>query len=261
MMMSRIAVCIGAFVVLLVASALAGPVTLNGAKISATFNPTGGSIRIWETGTNKFFTHSFTKIQEVAADGGVVNAVNSFADLTFNDPTTPQQETFQGVNATVVSMSGNVNVAVAGSNATTTANVNVRFYFFNDEGEITYGTKTYPVAPGSIEIIYTISGWPVDDTSNKLNFFVRIGTPGKTASWKSPALRFFDGASLIFAPDSSNSNGQAAVKVTPTMGSGAVNVEMQFQAANSIEYDPLWSVEGESSSAATLSPFITSVLF
>lgn len=83
-MMSRIAVCIGAFVVLLVASALAGPVTLNGAKISATFNPTGGSIKIWETGTNRIFTHSFTKIQEVAADGGVVNAVNSFADLTFN---------------------------------------------------------------------------------------------------------------------------------------------------------------------------------
>jgi hypothetical protein len=117
------------------------------------------------------------------------------------------------------------------------------------------------VAPGSIEIIYTISGWPVEDTGNKLNFFVRIGTPGKTASWNSPELRFFDGASLIFAPDSANSNGQAAVKVTPTMGSGAVNIQMQFQAANSIEYDPLWSVEGESSSAATLSPFITSVLF
>lgn len=70
--------------VLLVASALAGPVTLNGAKISATFNPTGGSVKIWETGTNRIFTHSFTKIQEVASDGGVVNAVNSFADLTFN---------------------------------------------------------------------------------------------------------------------------------------------------------------------------------
>jgi hypothetical protein len=83
-MMSRIAVCIGAFMVLLVASALAGPVTLNGAKISATFNPTGGSVKIWETGTNRIFTHSFSKIQEVASDGGVVNAVNSFADLTFN---------------------------------------------------------------------------------------------------------------------------------------------------------------------------------
>ena len=121
--------------------------------------------------------------------------------------------------------------------------------------------QTYPVAPGSIEIIYTISGWPVKDTGNKLNFFVRIGTPGKTASWNSPELRFFDGASLIFAPDSANSNGQATVKVTPTMGSAAVNIQMQFQAANSIEYDPLWSVEGESSSAAALSPFLPSVLF
>jgi phage gp45-like len=61
------------------------------------------------------------------------------------DPTTPQQETFQGVNSTVVSLSGNVNVAVAGSNATTTANVNVRFYVFNDEGKITYGTKVRPL--------------------------------------------------------------------------------------------------------------------
>jgi phage gp45-like len=61
------------------------------------------------------------------------------------DPTTPQQETFQGINSTVVSMSGNVNVAVAGSNATTTANVNVRFYVFNGEGKVTYGTKVRPL--------------------------------------------------------------------------------------------------------------------
>ncbi len=61
------------------------------------------------------------------------------------DPTTPQQETFQGINSTVVSLSGNVNVAVAGSNATTTANINVRFYVFNGEGKVTYGTKVRPL--------------------------------------------------------------------------------------------------------------------
>jgi hypothetical protein len=112
-----------------------------------------------------------------------------------------------------------------------------------------------------VEIIYTISGWPVDSTSNKLNLHVRIRTPGKAASWSSPQLRFFDGASLVFAADSSNSDGQAAVKVTPSNGSGLVDVVMQFQAANSIEYDPLWRIEGESSSASTLAPFWASFLF
>jgi hypothetical protein len=117
------------------------------------------------------------------------------------------------------------------------------------------------VSPGSVEIIYTISGWPVVSTSNKLNLRVRISTPGKTGSFASPELRLFDGASVIFASQSSNSNGQGTAVVSTSNGSGFVDITMQFQAANSIEYDPLWSAEPESSSASSLSPFFASFLF
>jgi hypothetical protein len=121
--------------------------------------------------------------------------------------------------------------------------------------------QSYPVSPSSVEIIYTISGWPVVSTSNKINLRVRISTPGKSGSFASPELRLFDGASLIFASQSSNSNGQGSVKVSTSNGSGFVDVTMQFQAANSVEYDPLWSSEAESSSASSLSPFFGSFLF
>lgn len=68
----------------LVALALGEPVTLKGSKTSVTIDPAGATITIYKTGDSSVWTHTFTQIQEIASDGGVVNAVNSFGGITFN---------------------------------------------------------------------------------------------------------------------------------------------------------------------------------
>lgn len=52
----------------------------------------------------------------------------------------PQEQNFQGVNATMVMVNGNVPVSGT-SGTSTSASLSARLYVFNEPGKINYGAK------------------------------------------------------------------------------------------------------------------------
>jgi hypothetical protein len=67
-------------VLLFVAVSLAqqAPVTFSSSRLSARVDSTSGGVQIWESDTDRIFTHKFRQMQELGTNMAVENAVNSF---------------------------------------------------------------------------------------------------------------------------------------------------------------------------------------
>ncbi len=124
------------------------------------------------------------------------------------------------------------------------------------KGTIKEGSASYSVDSSHADLSYTLSGWPVASSANKINFRYRITASSKSGELDGTELVLYNGASVKYPSTAEASSGTVAAKPSISAKANTVDVTVQFGASSTIVYDTVFGLGAERSAASSLvSPF------